>query len=134
MRMPPGGIVTVTRAMKDAVIARDGSFCLLALPGCLGEATTADHRANRGQGGSKKGVLDHPANLIAACTICNGEKENATGQLRLNLIQRGLRVEKAATNAQTLERVKQTPVEYLDGGLFLLVSERERVEVEWCDG
>lgn len=122
--------MTVSRAEKDAVIERDGGYCLLALPGCLGEATTADHRANRGAGGAPRATLDDPANLIAACVICNGEKENATGQLRLSLIARGLRVEKASTNAKTLERVKATPVEYLDGERYLLVSARERIHVD----
>ncbi|WP_341935312.1 hypothetical protein MRBLWO14_000957 [Microbacterium sp. LWO14-1.2] len=112
--------MTVTVATKKAVIERDGGFCLMALPGCLGEAQTAHHRANRGSGGST--VLDDPANLCAVCVPCNGAAEDATSLLRMDLIERGLRVEKAATNAATLERSKATPVEYLDGERFYLVS------------
>ena len=49
--------------------------------------------------------------------------------LRLDLIERGLRVEKAATNAATLERSKTTPVEACDGERFYLVSATERRHV-----
>lgn len=116
--------MTVSVATKRAVIERDGGFCLMALPGCLGEAQTAHHRANRGSGGST--VLDDPANLSAVCVPCNGAAEDAGAMLRADLIERGLRVEKAATNAATLARSKATPVEYLDGELFYLVSATER--------
>lgn len=112
--------MTVTVATKKAVIERDGGWCLMALPGCLGEAQTAHHRANRGSGGSA--VLDHPANLAAVCVPCNGRAEDAGAIVRADLIKRGLRVEKAATNTQTLERAKATSVEYLDGDRFYLIS------------
>lgn len=118
--------MAVSVAMKRAVIERDGGFCLMVLPGCLGEAQTAHHRANRGSGGST--VLDHPANLVAVCSPCNGAAEDAGAIVRFDLIDRGLRVEKAATNAQTLERAKATPVEYLDGSRWLLVDEHTRKE------
>ena len=112
--------MTVTVATKKAVIERDGGFCLMMLPGCLGEAQTAHHRANRGSGGST--ILDHPANLCAVCVPCNGAAEDAGAMLRMDLIERGLRVERAATNAATLERSKATPVTAIDGELFYLVS------------
>lgn len=116
--------MTVTAAMKRLVIERDGGFCLLALPGCSGEAQTTDHRANRGSGGST--VLDDPANLIAACTLCNGAKADAGSLVLLDLEERGLWVRKDSTNAKTLRRSRETPVEYLDGELFYLVSATER--------
>ena len=123
--------VAVTVARKMAVINRDGGFCLMALAGCLGEAQTTHHRANRGSGGSK--VLDHPANLVAVCTVCNGQAEDAHAIVRMDLIERGLRVEKAATNAATLERAKRTPVEYLTGQRWFLISDTERrhEDEEW---
>lgn len=117
--------MTVTVATKVAVIERDGGFCLLALPDCLGEAQTTHHRANRGSGGSE--VLDHPANLVAACSPCNGAAEDAGAIVRADLIYRGLRVEKASTNAKTLERAKETPVESLDGERWRLISATERI-------
>ena len=103
----------------------------MALANCLGEAQTTHHRANRGSGGSP--VLDHPANLVAVCSICNSDAEDAGALLRFDLIERGLRVEKAATNAATLERAKRTPVEYLTGQLWFLISatERRREDEEW---
>lgn len=116
--------MTVSVATKRKIIARDGGFCLMMLPGCLGEAQTAHHRANRGAGGSS--VLDHPANLCAVCSVCNGLAEDANAITRMDLIERGLRVEKAATNAATLDRAKATPIEAIDGERWLLVSASER--------
>lgn len=116
--------MTVTVATKKAVIERDGGFCLLVLPGCTGEAQTTDHRANRGSGGST--VLDDPRNLIAACTLCNGKKADGHAIVLADLESRGLYIRKAATNQKTLLRAIETPVEYLDGERFYLVSVTER--------
>lgn len=119
--MPP-----LPRRLVEAVIERDGGFCLLALPGCQGRATLAHHRANRGMGSSR--VLDHPANLCAADANCNQSCEDAGAITRLDLIERGLRVEKAATNTATLERAKRIPVQGLDGRWWVLVDEHTRTE------
>lgn len=113
--------------VKHAVIRRDGGFCLLALPGCTGEAQTTDHRANRGIGGSR--VLNHPVNLVAACTLCNGAKADGRSQTLNGLADRGLYIVPAATHAKTLERARMSPVEYLDGEWYLLVDEHTRVHV-----
>lgn len=110
-----------------ALKLRDKGFCLMALPGCLGEGNVPHHRANRGSGGSK--VLDHPANLVLVCSLCNSAAEDAGSMLRLDLIERGLRVEKAATNTQTLARVKQTPVIDLEGESWFLIDENTRRHV-----
>ena len=99
--------------LKATVFARDGHFCVIAGGHCTGIATTVDHRANRGAGGSR--LLDIPENLVSACRICNGLKEDADGVYRADLIARGLRVEKAATNAVTAERCRNRPVMYPDG-------------------
>ena len=114
--------------VKRAVIARDGGFCLLALHNCHGEATTAHHRANRGSGGSR--VLNHPGNLVATCHQCNSDAEDAGAITRMDLIDRGLRVEKAATNAATLTRALNTPVTDLEGRRWLLIDEHTRKEVD----
>lgn len=119
--------MTVTVATKKAVIERDGGFCLLALPGCQGEATTTDHRANRGSGGST--VLDDPVNLIAACALCNGAKADAGSLVLMELEDRGLWVRKDSTNAKTLQRSRETPVEYLDGSQWWLISATVRRHV-----
>jgi 5-methylcytosine-specific restriction endonuclease McrA len=110
--------------VKRAVIRRDGGFCLLALHRCQGEATTTDHRANRGMGGSR--LLNDPVNLIAACGICNGDKADATS---LELEERGLWVRPAATHEKTLVRARETPVEALDGTRWFLLSATERITV-----
>lgn len=120
--------MSLPRKLVDRIIERDGGFCLLALPGCLGEANVAHHRANRGMGGSP--ILDHPANLVAACGPCNGAAEDAGAIVRWDLIERGLRVEKAATNDATLWRAIETPVTYLDGSRWFLLSATMRVPVD----
>lgn len=114
----------IARKVLEQIRERDRGFCLMALPYCLGEGNVPHHRANRGSGGSK--TLDHPANLVLVCSLCNGAAEDAPSLVRFDLIDRGLRVEKAATNAETLERVRFKPVEYLDGERFYLVSATER--------
>jgi len=122
LRLPRmGAVMSVPVILKKAVIQRDGGFCLLALPGCLGEAQTTDHRANRGMGGAP--ILDDPCNLIAACSLCNGAKADAHQMVLNNLERRGLYVIPNSTHAKTLARVRQTPVEYLDGERFYLLSE-----------
>lgn len=116
--------MTLPRRLFDQIAERDGYFCLMALHNCDGEGNVLHHRANRGAGGSK--ILDHPANLVLSCWRCNGDAEDASAIVRMDLIERGLRVEKAATNEATLERAKRTPVEYLTGDRYLLVSATER--------
>lgn len=120
--------MSLPRKLVDQVIERDGGFCLLALPGCLGYATIADHRANRGMGGAPS--LDHPANLIAACGICNGHKADAHAITLMDLEERGLWVRPAATHEKTLRRAIETPVEYLTGDRYYLISATERVGVD----
>lgn len=122
------GLSHPTVAVKRAVIARDGGFCLAALHNCQGEATTAHHRANRGAGGSR--VLNHGGNLVAICGQCNSDAEDAGAITRMDLIERGLRVEKAATNAATLTRALTTPVTDLEGRRWLLIDEHTRQEVQ----
>lgn len=117
--------MTLPRHLFNKISERDGGFCLMALAGCMGEGNVLHHRANRGAGGSR--LLDHPANLVLVCSLCNGAAEDAHAITRSDLIERGLRVNKAATNAATLERVLRTPVVYLDGSTWLLESEKVRV-------
>lgn len=107
--------------VRDLVLARDGGVCVLQLAGCSHWATVADHRANRGAGGSK--VLNRPSNLIAACTGCNGAKEDSHGPVRAALVERGVRVVQDSTNAKTAARALAVPVEYPDGSVWWLDDE-----------
>jgi hypothetical protein len=112
------------RRLFEAIKERDGDFCLLALPGCMGEGTCLDRRANRGHGGSK--ILNDPANLILACGLCNGAKADAY-QMELNALEsRGLYVVPSSTHEKTLARVREAFVEYLDGDRYYLISATER--------
>ncbi len=121
-------VKTIPKALVRAVLGRDVGWCLLALPGCTGEATVADHRAERGMGGSD--VLNDGRALQASCWHCNGVKSgNLHPIMRANLIERGLIVPKAATNAATLTRCAETPLEDLEGERWFLVDEHTRVHV-----
>lgn len=117
--------MTVSRRITKAVLERDDHQCVIGGPGCLGAATEPDHRANRGAGGST--VLDDPCALIAACGVCNGWKTTVHGADRRRLIDRGVIVEKAATNASTLTRCTLTPVIYPDGTTYWLTRDGRRV-------
>jgi len=114
--------VSIPRKVVAAVLARDNHRCVIAGPHCTGLATVGDHRANRGAGGSK--ALDIPENLIAACALDNSHKEDADGPYRAQLVARGIRVQKRATNAQTAGRCASVPVLYHDGWHYLEGIER----------
>lgn len=110
---------------KAAVLERDRGLCVLRIaPDCMGDATCADHRANRGHGGAKSGVLDRPSNLIAACGICNGYKESNAD--RDELERRGVRVRGDSTHEKTAIRARVTPVEYPDGEVWWLDDDGTR--------
>lgn len=114
-----------TTAQINDVITRDKGLCAIRLEGCTLFATVADHRANRGMGSSK--LLDGFSCLLAACVLCNGAKEDATGAVRAELERRGVRVPKDSTNAKTAKRCRETPVEYPDGVLYWLTLDGRKV-------
>jgi hypothetical protein len=118
-------VTAIPKKDLAAVLERDGYACVIDGPDCLGEATEPDHRANRGSGGSV--VLNDIRVLIAACGICNGWKTTVHGAARERLIERGVIVEKASTNAGTLTRCALTPVTYPDGLSFWLTRDGRRV-------
>ena len=109
--------------LKRRVIELHGGFCLLALVGCLGEAQTTDHRANRQAGGSR--LLNDPVNLIPACTICNGAKADAHAITLYDLEDRGLYVRAGATHEKTLAKVRRTPITDLSGERWFIWSEQD---------
>ena len=112
------------------VLDRDGGLCVLRIsPDCLGDASCADHRANRGHGGAKNRVLDQPSNLIAACGVCNGLKEEAGKGMRAELERRGVRLKSDSLHAKTALRALVTPVEYPDGIKYYLLDDGSREEV-----
>ena len=115
---------------RKALIARD-RICVINLPGCSGWAETLDHRANRGSGGSK--VLNAAYCLLGACRFCNGAKEDADGDTRAELIDRGVRVQKRATNQQTAERCRDTPVLFPDGSWWRLLEDGTKELVRAAD-
>ena len=115
------------RSVKSLVYERDGNRCVINGPRCTGVATCTDHRAGRGAGGSRE--LNTAACLVAACELCNGFKEDATGYQRDALEARGLRVLKAATNEKTAARCRETPVLYPDGQLYRLDDDGRRTPV-----
>lgn len=115
----------IPRKIRDLVLERDQYRCVINGPGCTVTATVADHRVNRGHGGSS--VLNDPANLVSSCVICNSEKENAHGERLVELKRRGVRVVPDSTHAKSLLRAQITPVEYPDGTVALLTSSGKRL-------
>ena len=121
----------IPKKIVALVLDRDGGLCVLRIsPDCLGDASCADHRANRGHGGAKNRVLDQPSNLIAACGVCNGLKETVSGEVLADLIRRGIRLRPASLHAKTALRALVTPVEYPDGREYYLLDDGTREEVE----
>lgn len=116
--------MTIPKPMVRTVLERDGFRCMIAGPNCLREATVADHRAPRGMGGSK--ALNRPECLIAACGLCNGDRESASGMWRLDLESRGVIVPKDSTNAKTISRCAATPVRDPWGDLWFLLADGSR--------
>lgn len=116
------------KKLVAAVIHRDGGYCVLRLPWCQIVATVADHRANRGHGGSRS--LDGMSNLIGACGRCNGAKEDATGEVVEELIRSGHRVIPDSTHQKTAVRALNQPVLYPDGRWYLLDDDggKERID------
>lgn len=117
-----GRLVAIPKAVVAAVLERDGHRCVLDGPECQGVAMLADHRANRGMGGSK--LLDDARNLIAACVVCNNWKEDTSGWTRAALIARGYRLRNAATAAKTLAVAEAVQVLYADGWHYLTADGR----------
>ena len=116
----------IPKSLVKRVLARDHGMCVIAGPPCTRDATVADHRVNRGHGGSK--VLNDLANLIAACGLCNGWKEDVDGEALIELRRRGVRVQPDSTHAKSLLRAQITPVEYPNGMVVILTSSGDRLE------
>lgn len=114
----------VSAKLVNSVIDRDLGFCEIMLPGCMGEANVADHRASRGVGSSK--LLDHPSALIGACGLCNGAKEDSEGAQRRELERRGVIVEKGRTHAHTLQKCMEKPLISVDGNTYELLPDGAR--------
>ena len=116
----------IPKKLVTLVLERDDGWCVIAGPACLGEATVADHRANRGAGGST--VLNDARCLVAACGLCNSFKADASRWDRDELVRRGLIVLKAATNQETVRRCQNQPVEYPDGAVWFLTRDGRRTD------
>lgn len=121
----------IPKKIVAAVLERDRGLCVLRISdSCLGDASVADHRANRQSGGAKSGVLDRMSNLVAACGICNGLKETVSGEVRDELVRRGLRLLSDSTHVKTALRALVTPVEYPDGRRFYLLDDGGLDEID----
>ncbi len=80
--------------MVTAIMVRDGGMCAV----CGAAATTANHRANRGSGGSR--TLNRPSNGVAICELCNGLIEDDTPQRKL-AIDRGIKIRRPTSAPNT---------------------------------
>ena len=120
----------IPRKLVRNVLTRDGGLCMIGLPGCTRVATAADHRANRGAGGSS--ILNDSRGLIGACYRCNGLKADAHGDRLEQLRRRGIYVRKLGTNEATLAVLADIPVQDTYGDWWLLRADGTRVGiVDW---
>ena len=120
-------MTAIPHRLVDRVLERDQYQCVIRGQHCTDEATAADHRANRGHGGSK--ALNAFENLIAVCVTDNGEKEDAVGFERARLVYRGLRLAHGVDVSKTLIRALHTPVLYPDGSWYLLDEQGYKTSV-----
>ncbi|QIK63807.1 hypothetical protein G7068_11875 [Leucobacter viscericola] len=118
----------LSKKVVAAVLKRDGGLCVIQLDGCLRDANVADHRRNRGSGGARS--LDGKSNLIAACGLCNGAKEDTKGELRDLLIARGVIIESGRTHEHEAQKARETPVWYPDGRVWRLDDHGGKTEVK----
>lgn len=117
----------IKRAVRDAVIERDGGTCVVRGPHCLGEAQVPHHRVNRGSGGAKS--LDGMSNLLGSCSPCNGWIEDSSGEDREMLIARGIRVIPGRTHSHSAQKAREKAVWYPDGRIFYLNDDGTRDQI-----
>lgn len=115
----------IPKRLVQRVLERDGGMCVLSSRFCLGEATVADHRVNRGMGGLKG--LDRVELLVSACSVCNGLKESDP-EFAAVCRERGLKISPSQSSAQDARIAALTPVEYPDGVLYWLTADGRKVE------
>lgn len=98
-----------TRKQTAAVLERDGGICLMwgSNPYCAYSADVANHRVNRGAGGSKG--LNVLVNACALCSSCNGLIESDAG-LALVARDRGVKVRSSHVLARDLENLRSIPL------------------------
>jgi hypothetical protein len=111
----------IPKKLVEQVLDAWGHRCVIGGPHCLGVASVADHRCGRGVGGNKN--LNVFVALVAACGLCNGEKESSP-QLAAECRERGITVpysgnhgslDKQAVTKATLRRLEHTPVQDASG-------------------
>lgn len=100
----------IPKRIVKQVLERDGCVCMIGGPHCSGTATVADHRWNRGSGGNPRGNV--PENLVAACGICNGEKES-NPDLRADCRHRGIALETHYPPADFLPLIKTRDTDFM---------------------
>jgi len=83
--------------ISAAIIMRDGGMCaMLGAPGCPGhQADEANHRLNRGMGGTSVALVNSPANGCATEHHCNWALE-AVPDFAEEARRRGVKLEQSA--------------------------------------
>ena len=89
-------------------------------PHCLYQASAANHRINRGAGGSK--LLNVLVNGCAICGPCNGliESDPDVAQLARD---RGVKVRRSSTIARDFFNLVETPLNHPVRGVYFLDAE-----------
>lgn len=108
-----------TKTQVSAVLKRDGGVCLMwgSNPFCGYRADTANHRINRGAGGSKG--LNALVNACAICSECNGLIEHDP-RLAQVARDRGVKVRSSHNLERDLRVLAEVPLVHpVDGPYFL---------------
>jgi len=119
-----------TKKQTAEILERDDGVCLMwgSSPFCAYYADVANHRINRGAGGSKG--LNATVNGCAICTMCNGLIE-ADRHLAMVARVRGVKVRSSHNLARDLETLAGTPLLHPTIGPYFLGPDGKRVrEVE----
>lgn len=114
-----------TRKQVAAVLERDGGICLMwgAIASCRYYADTANHRINRGAGGSK--ALNVLVNACAICSVCNGLIESDS-ELAAVARERGVKVRSSHNTGRDLVTLRLTPLMHPVWGLYRLTIDGSR--------
>lgn len=118
-----------SRKDVEFILDRDGGVCLMwgSNPFCAYYADTANHRINRGQGGSKR--LNVRVNGCAICARCNGLIEHSS-TLAEEARRRGVKVRSSYTAAKDLEHLCSIPLLHPVSGLYHLSPVGDKVSDE----
>jgi hypothetical protein len=118
-----------TKKQTNQILERDGGVCLMwnTNPWCAYEAEVANHRINRGAGGSKG--LNAIVNGCAICSSCNGLIEHDPGLAEVAR-ERGVKVRSSHNIARDLENLAAVALVHPVLGTYTITEDGNRHSLE----